>query len=412
MRVLMVHSFHHPRGGDTTYTRDLSTLLRSAGHEVIPLAMRHPDNEPSPWEARFPSWVEMRGAEGGLARARAALGLVWSPEAAQAASAMAQELRPDVAHVQHLHRHLTPSVLSALRRQGVPIVWTVHDYELICPSGLLFTQGRPCERCMGHRYHHAVLNRCKWDGALPSLAVAVEKWVHHLAGVWDLVDRFLCPSLHLAQALVRFGVPAARVQHLPNFLDSDEVPTGTLPGDGWLYAGRLAEEKGVHVALEAARRLPGHELTICGSGPMEAALRAQAADLPWVRFLGQQPRQEVARLLRGVRAVVVPSLWPENYPYAVLEAQRASRAVVASDIGGIPEQIDHQRDGMLVPPGDSVALARAVGGLLDDPSRAQALGQAGRERVVRDRQPQDHLRAVLQVYAQVRSAGDQGRTPA
>ncbi|MCK6503142.1 glycosyltransferase family 4 protein [Myxococcota bacterium] len=411
MRVLMVHSFHHPRGGDTTYTRDLSRLLEGAGHQVIPLAMRHPDNEPSIFEARFPSWVDMRGAHSPLDRLRAMLGMVWSPEASRAARALARELRPDVAHVQHLHRHLTPSILAALRREGVPVVWTVHDYELVCPSGLLFTQGRPCERCRGHRYHQAVLHRCKWESVLPSVAVAVEKQAHHVAGVWEMVDRFLCPSLHLARTLVRFGVPAHRVEHLPNPLDVSDAPAADGPGAGWFYAGRLAEEKGVQVAIDAARRLPGHPLTICGGGPMEEALRAQAAPMPWVRFLGHQPRAEVTRLLAGVRVAVVPSLWPENFPYAVLEAQRAGRAVVASDIGGITEQIQHGVDGLRVPPGDSVALARAVEGLLADADRATALGQAGRRRVERDLAPRAHLDAVLRIYAQVRSAADRGRSP-
>jgi glycosyltransferase involved in cell wall biosynthesis len=408
----MVHSFHHPRGGDTTYTRDLSELLVGAGHEVVPLAMRHPDNEPSPYEARYPSWVDMRDARGSLDRARAMLGMVWSPEAAACARALARQLRPDVAHVQHIHRHLTPSVLAALRKERIPIVWTVHDYELVCPSGLLFTQGRPCDRCLGHRYHQAVLHRCKWEQALPSLAVALEKQVHRMAGVWELVDRFLCPSQHLARTLVRFGVPAHRVEHLANPMAPERLPASEQAGEGWFYAGRLAEEKGVQVALDAARRLPGRPLTICGGGPMEPALRAQAASMPWVRFLGHQPRAEVTRLLAGARAVVVPSLWPENFPYAVLEAQRAGRAVVASRIGGIPEQIDHGRDGLLVPAGDSVALARAVGELLEDPSLALRLGHAGRARIERERSPRAHLDAVLQVYGQVRTGVDRGRSSA
>lgn len=399
----MIHSFHHPRGGDATYTRTLTRLLQDAGHEVVPLAMRHPDNEPSVWEHRFPSYVDLREGENPMGRARAALRLVWSLEAAAATRALLADHRPDVAHVQHVHRHLTPSVLAPLHKAGVPIVWTVHDYELICPSGHLFTQGRPCERCFGHRYHQAVVHRCKWDRAAPSLAVALEKGVHALLGIQRYVDRFLCPSRYLADALIRAGLPADRVEHLPNFLECGEE--GQAQGEGWLYAGRLAEEKGVHVAIEAARQLPGMPLWICGSGPIEAQLRQQARDLPWVHFLGQMGRAELARRLREVRAVVVPSLWPENFPYAVLEAQAAGRAVVASRIGGIPEQIEDGQDGLLVAPGDPTALARAVGGLLRDGQAARALGRAGRMRVERSVQPGPHLQRITDLYAILQDRG-------
>ncbi|RME26871.1 MAG: glycosyltransferase [Deltaproteobacteria bacterium] len=401
MRVLMVHSFHHPRGGDTTYTRDLTRLLADAGDEVIPLAMRHPDNDPSIWARHFPSWVDLRANDDPVARGRAALRMLWSAEAARACRRLVSEARPDIAHIQHVHRHLTPSVLRPLRRAGVPVVWTVHDYELICPSAHLYARGAACERCADGRYRHAVETRCKWGSRGASLAVAAEKRLHRWLGVWAMVDRFLCPSAHLARTLVRFGVPADRVQHLENFLDLTHRPPGDSPGEGWLYAGRLSEEKGVQVAIEAARRLPGVPLYIYGDGPMRNTLERQAADLPWVRFLGHRPRPELAARLAAVRAVVVPSLWPENFPYAVLEAQAAARAVVASDIGGIPEQITHGRDGLLFPPGDAEALARAVRHLLTDPARARQLGAAARTRVESRLQPADHLRRLRRVYAEV-----------
>ncbi|MCB9777308.1 MAG: glycosyltransferase [Alphaproteobacteria bacterium] len=404
MRVLMVHSFHHPRGGDTTYTRDLTRLLTKRGHQVIPLAMRHPDNEPSPYEARFPSWVDPRTAETRVDRARALLRMAWSLESARAARAMVRDLAPDVAHVQHLHRHLTPAVLGPLRRAGVPVVWTVHDYELICPSGHLYVDGAPCERCRGHHYLQAVHHRCKWDRTLPSAAVALEKALHHRLGVWDRVDRFLCPSRWLADTLVRFGVRADRVTVLPNPLDPSGLAgeeEARARGSGWLYAGRLAEEKGVRDLLEAARRLPGHRLRICGGGPLLDEVRAAAARLPQVEVLGPLPRPKLLEELRSAAVVAVPSRWPENLPYAVSEAQALGRAVVASHIGGIPELVTDGVDGRLVPPADPAALAAAVGALLADPARAAALGAAGRARVARTLDPDRHVGGVETVYAEV-----------
>ncbi len=397
----MVSSFLHARGGDTTYARSLTRALEARGHGVTPFAMRHPDNDPSPWEARFPTWVDPWGARG-VEQIGLLPRMIWNAESARLLSGVLDELRPDLAHLHHVHRHLSPSVLWALSRARVPVVWTVHDAELICPSGTLYTQGAPCERCRGHRYQEAVRQRCKGDALLPSVAVALEKAAHRALGVWDRVDRLICPSRFMADALVRFGLPAEQVIHLPNFLEMEPPPPDPGPGRGWLYAGRLAPEKGVDTLLEAARLLPGHPLTLCGSGPLEARVRAALDQLPGARALGHVPRAELARLVGEAAVVVVPSRWPENYPYAVLEAQAAGRAVVASRIGGIPEQIRDGEDGVLVPPGDARALAGAVAALLEDPARARRLGQAARARVLRERAAGPHLDALLEIYGSLR----------
>lgn len=392
MRVLMVNTFHHRRGGDATYALSLSALLAGAGHDVVPLAMRHPDNEPSEWERWFVPWIDFRALDGWRPRLRALANFVHNREAGRAAEALIRRIRPDVVHLQHVHHHLTPAVVAPAVRAGIPVVWTVHDYELICPSAHLFANGAPCEDCRGHRYHRAVVRRCKRDDRAISVLAAVEKTMHVLGGLWSRIDRFLCPSRYLADRLVAFGVPADRVHWQPNFVATP--PPASAPGAGWIYAGRLSEEKGVRVLVEAARRLPGHRLVICGSGPLEPELRHRARDLPDVQFLGHVPAEELARRLQDAAVAVVPSLWPENLPYAVAEAQAAGRGVVASRIGGVPEMIDDGVDGVLVEPGDAIALANAVGALLDDPIATRRLGAAGWRRVSVAMAPEPHLRQI------------------
>lgn len=398
MKVLLVHSFHYERGGDSTYARALGRALADAGHEVVPLAMRHPLNDPSPWEQHFVSWVDPRSSEPGD-RLRAGLRLVWSWEAARAARRLVAEVRPDVAHLQHVHRHLTPSVLGPLRRAGVPVVWTLHDYELVCPNGLLYTEGRPCERCSGGRFHQAIAHRCKQGQLGPSFAAALEKSLHALLRVSERVDRFLCPSAWLARAVVRMGLPAERVFHLPNLTPAPPAIAPQPVGDDWLVASRLTREKGVHVAIDAARGLPAHVLHICGSGPEEPRLRRQAANLPHVRFHGHLPQAALAALTARARVVAVPSLWPENLPYAVFEAQALGRPVVASAVGGIPEQIEDGVDGVLVRPDDSEALRIAIASLMAEPARAKAMGDAARRRLDRRAGGAEHIAALLGHYA-------------
>jgi len=405
MKILLIHSFFHYRGGDATYALELAEGLRERGHEVVPFAMRHPENDPSPWEIEFASLAAHYTATGTVSRVHAGLQAIWSRGAARRVRRLIRRIQPDVAHVQHVHRHLTPSVLRPLRRAGVPIVWTVHDYELICPSGHLFTQGAPCVRCKGHRYIEAWRHRCKHGDPQLSAAVAVEKYVHRALGVTDWVDRFLCPSAFLAQKLVEFGIPQDRVRHLPNFLRSERYGAAGELGQYWLYAGRLTAEKGVDTLIEAARLLPTRTLQIAGDGPLRVRLEQRAGPLGNVHFLGHLPRAELAVHVEKAGAIAVPSIWYENFPYAVTEAQAAGRPVVASRIGGIVEQITDGEDGRLVPPGDAAALAGAVDELLADPVSARLMGQAARRRVEAALDPDRHFERVEAAYEEVVAGG-------
>lgn len=393
MKILMCSSFLHHRGGDGTCMFGLTEGLRARGHDVIPFAMRHPENVPSPWETRFPPQLDVWGARG-IERLLAVAASVYSVAAARALDALLADVRPDVAHIHHLHRHLTPSILRPLRRRGIPVVWTVHDYELICPNATLYARGEVCTRCRGHRYGNAVRLRCKRGDLAQSAAVAVEKWAHARLRIVDDVSLFLCPSRYLAERLVEFGFDPAKVLHVPNALP--ERPAGGPPGDYWLYAGRLSPEKGVEDLLAAARRLPARPLRVLGGGPELERLRRTAPAN--VSFHGQVEPAQVEAELRGAGVVVVPSRWPENFPYAVLEAQMAGRAVVASRVGGIPEQIASGVDGLLVEPGAPIALAEAVEGLFRDPVRAARLGEAARTRVRRERCMDPHLDSIEAIY--------------
>lgn len=387
MNVLVVHSFWHERGGDSTAVDATVAGLEARGHRVLPFAMRHPDNRPSPWEARWPAWREAD-------RLVSVPGGIWSRSAARALDSVLVDARVDVAHLHHVHRHLTPSVLGPLRARGIRVVWTLHDYELVCPSGLLYVEGARCTRCFGHHYQEAVRHRCKKGDPTRSAAVAVEKAVHALLGVAGWVDAFVCPSRFLLERVAEAGLPRARLHHLPNLLPP--LPLAEGPGEGWVYAGRLAEEKGVEDLLDAARSRPGLPGTVIGDGPDAARLRRLAP--AHVRFTGALPRAETLRRLGGAAIVVVPSRWPENDPYAVTEAQAMGRVVVACAVGGIPEQVTDGIDGLLVPPRHPAALGAALDRLdLDPPERAR-LGAAARARVRAGRNPEAHLERLVGIY--------------
>ncbi|MGY1680936.1 glycosyltransferase [Geodermatophilus sp. SYSU D01176] len=400
MRVLLVgnHWTDGPGGAETVLVLT-ADLLRAAGHEVVPFAVAEERTLPTPVRSSLPA------AAGAGARTRfgEAWAGVWSPSAHRALVEVVDEVRPDVAHVHHVFERLTLSVLDALQRRRVPTVMTLHDYKPVCPNYRLFTAGAPCTRCLSGGYWQVVRHRCLEGSRWRSVAAAVDSYAARGRGVYDRVDRFVAPSAFLRDRVVDGGLPAERVEVLPNPVVAGAPRQARAEPPVVLYASRLVAEKGVDTLLDAAARLPdGVRVRLAGSGRLERAVRARAAaeGLP-VDVLGPLPPAEVAAELRAAAVAVLPALWWENCPMAVLEAAAHGVPVVASAVGGVPELVDDGATGLLVPPGDAAALAGALTRLLADPAEADRLGRAGWARVRSRHDPAGHVAALQQLYRRV-----------
>lgn len=398
--VLAVNKFHYRLGGVETYHLGLIDLLQARGHAVAVFAMQHPRNEPSPWAWAFVSRVDYADPRP-WAQLRAAARALYSFEARRKLSVLLRAFRPDVAHLQHIYRQLSPSVLDALAAHGVPVVQTVHDYWMVCPSRQLYLYSRQemCYRCKGGRFYNAARYRCVNYGLGASLLAAMEAYLARLTRVYlRRVRYFIAPSEFLRQRLLEGGVPAARAVHLPYFIcAADYAPA--FGGEGVLYLGRLEVEKGAHMLIKAAQRLPNVPFLIAGSGRLEATLRAQAACLDNVAFLGHLDPAAARQALRAARVVVLPSTCHDVAPLVLLEAFASGKPVVASAVGGVPEIVRAGETGVLVPPSDAEALAEAVARLYSNPTQVAAMGKAARRYVETAHSPEAHYERLMAIYA-------------
>lgn len=398
MRILLVgnHWTQGPGGAETMLVLT-ADLLRRAGHDVVPFAVAEPRTLPTPVRSRLPA----AAGSGSRTRFGEAWAGVWSPPSYRALAGVVDEVRPDVAHVHHVFERLTVSVLDALRRRGVPTAMTLHDYKPVCPNYRLFTGGAPCTRCLSGRYREVVRHRCL-EGSRRRSVAAADAYASRARRLYDRVDRFLAPSAFLRDRMVEGGLPAGRVRVLPNpVVAAAEPRRAPVDPPFVLYAGRLVAEKGVGTLLDAAARLPaGVRVRLAGSGRLEPQVRVRVAaeELP-VDLLGPLAPEDVGAQLRGAAAAVLPALWWENCPMAVLEAAAQGVPVVASAVGGIPELVDDRCTGLLVPPGDPAALAGALNRLVERPAEAAALGAAAWARVRARHDPGVHVAALLETYA-------------
>lgn len=409
MTVLQANKFHFVKGGAERYYLDVSRRLHARGHRVIPFAMRHVRNEPSEYERYFVSEVDYRGSQSALDKLRAASRSVYSRETVRQIEALVDHERPQIAHLHNIYHQISPALVRALDRLGVPMVHTLHDYKIVCPGYLFMAGGRICECCRGGRYYRAVTHRCLLDSRAASLVGAVEAYVHRWLRTYEKVRFFLCPSWFLLEKVAQYGVARRRLVHFPYFLPLEEYRPSFERSDYFIYLGRLSREKGVPTLLAALRQRTGTRLTcrILGEGPLEADLRRQASDwgLDRVEFSGYLAGEPLQAAIRGAAFTVVPSEWYENLPFAVLESFALGTPVVGSRIGGLPEMVLDGETGLTFTMGDSRALAEALDRMEASPERAVEMGRAARRLMEVRYAPEPHLERLEALYARVVAGG-------
>ncbi len=418
MKVLQINKFFYRRGGAETHFLDLCHLLESKGHEVIHFSTQNPANELSPYSRYFVKGIEMRGRHGLFSGLKIAEHIFYSSEAARQLECLIKKTKPEIAHLHNIYRHLSPSILLVLKKYKIPMVMTLHDYKLICPNYQLFTQGKICERCKRHKYYQAIFHRCVFGKILPSAAAALEMSFHKLWGVYEKnINIFISPSQFLKDKFIEWGQAGKKIKVLPNFvIPSDGSPKNSHPElvsgsyempkqvrhdikKYLLYFGRLSQEKGLLTLLSAMQKLPEVSLHIVGDGPLFLPLKKGEIKRGFnITLVGYKSGFELAQEIAGAQAIVVPSVWYENYPLSVLEAMSYGKPVIASAIGGLLEIVREGESGFLFRPGDVNDLADKLKQLWADENLAKKMGQTAQAQVLKENSFEKYYQELMAVY--------------
>jgi glycosyltransferase involved in cell wall biosynthesis len=407
LRVLLAHKFFETRGGGEVFFFETGRVLEQSGHEVAYFAS---SADVSKADGAYTFLVPPPEYEDGnpLQRLIEVPRVIYSRSVKERFAEAIRAFKPDLVHVFSIHVHLTPSILAAAHEAGVPIVMSCNDYKHICPNYKLYHHGHVCTDCKGGKFYMAAVNHCCKDSRSLSVASAMEAYAHALLGVYGYVHTYLFASEFMAHETEEFWASRPfRWRRLPNPFDSTKFPLETGFGDYALFFGRLIEEKGVDVLIEAARLAPSVQVKIVGDGPDERALKAQAGEsgLTNVDFVGPLWGAELDSLLSKARFVVVPSVWHENYPYVINQSFAFGKPVIASDRGGMPELVEHAKTGLVYDAVDPAALAEAMQSMWDDPDRTVAMGRAAKEYSDAEFNDERFLQTLLGIYGEVLDAG-------
>jgi glycosyltransferase involved in cell wall biosynthesis len=319
-------------------------MFEQSGWRVVPFSMKHPDNLPSEWEEYFVEEIELGRDYTFAERLVKSFKAVYSVEAQKKIRKLLKEVRPNVAHGHNIYHHISPAILSTLKRNNVPTILTLHDLKLVCPAYSMISQDGICERCKGGKLYNSARYRCLHGSRLLSLWVAFEAYVHKFLQSYEkCVDQFVVPSRFYIDKFTEWGWPKDRFTHIPNFVHGEQIKPEYHPGGEFVYFGRLSHEKGLATLIRASV-IAGVPLQIIGTGPAQESLRSLAEELgARVEFPGFVSGEALFDRIRAARAVVLPSEWYENAPISVIEAFAAGKVVIGANIGGIPELIDHER---------------------------------------------------------------------
>ena len=350
MRILLVNKFYYQRGGDSTAVFSTEQLLKAHGHEVAIFSMQHPDNVRSEWEKYFPAEVVFSFS--GLSTILPAVRRIFHcPEVALKLKQLLADFRPDVVHLHNIHSYLSPLVAAIARQKGIRVVWTLHDYKLICPTYTCLRKGAVCEACFKNKAN-VILHKCMKQSICASLLGFLEACYWNKRKLSRITDAFISPSVFLKSKMTEAGFSPKQIEVLPNFMPQ-KVSPATEKEDYYCYVGRISAEKGVDMLLEAACQLPYH-LKIIGGGPLLDAYRNKYP-LKQVEFCGQMKPDELYPIVRKARFLVIPSIWYENNPFSAIEALCMGTPLLGARIGGIPE-LTNENNGMLFTPGNITEL--------------------------------------------------------
>ena len=402
MRILFCNKYNFRFSGTEVYLFELMDLLRAQGHEVALFAMADPRGESTAYDRHFVPHIDFKRSSGVWQKARNAGHAIYSTEARRKLRSMIRDFRPDIAHVRNIYHHLSPAVLSELKTQGVPVLYHINDFKVLCPSYNLVSQGDACEHCKGGAFWHSLRPRC-YPGMGSRIALMAEAYAHRWLGTYEkCVDLFLAPSWFVRDKFVEHGWDPEKFDVLPHFQVLHEPRKAAKDGPV-LYFGRLSAEKGVADLVRAMAFNPDLRLMIAGDGPERGGLQRLAASLGLanVEFVGHVNAAERDRLIGQSRFTVLPSHAYETLGKTILESYALGRAVIASDTGSRRELVHNRETGLLYRCGDVKQLAAAIRTLADKPEQAERMGRAGWDWVRREFTPEGHYQKLCGVYERV-----------
>ena len=364
MKILIVNKFLYPRGGCETYMLKLSEELKAKGHEIEFFGMYDEKNTVGNSENLYTTNMDFHST--GIARFFYPFKIIYSFEAFKKIGKVLDSFKPDIVHMNNINFQLTPSVIYAVKKRNIPLVQTVHDYQMICPNHLLYSFGevKPCERCISGSKFNCFKYNCIHGSRVKSLIGSIEAKLYSILKTYKKVDLYICPSKFLEEKLLSASeLYKGKTLALHNFIEKKPMPQKIVPEKPYVaFASRLSKEKGVDLLCETAKMLPEYSFIVAGSGPDGECLK----DIPNITMKGFLTGDELISLMANAKVMLLPSVWYENCPLSILETHSFGVPVITMNSGGMAELVEDGKTGALINEPTPEAIAEAIRQCFED----------------------------------------------
>ena len=362
MKILMVNKFLYPNGGSETYVFKLGEFLKTKGHDVQYFGMEHERRCVGNRVEAYTTNMDFHGGSK-IAKLTYPIKTIYSYEARRKIRLVLDDFQPDVVHLNNFTYQITPSVILEVVKwrketgHSCRIIFTAHDYNLICPNHMLNNPntGKNCEKCIGGHFLNCAKGKCIHGSTAKSIVGTVEGYFWKIRQTYKYIDAVVCCSEFMKTKMDTNPVFAGKTITLHNFIDKVDWKV-TKKKEYVLYFGRFSEEEGIGTLIEVCKQLPDIQFVFAGAGPLENVISGVSN----INNLGFKTGEELETLIREARFSVYPSEWYENCPFSVMESQMYGTPVLGADIGGIPELIQVGKTGMLFQSGNKSDLKRAI----------------------------------------------------
>ncbi len=386
LSVLVIHNQYQQPGGEDVVVQAEMDLLRRAGHRVLQFTQNNATL------ANFSS----------LEKAALSVTTTWNPAAYSTIRALLENERPDIVHCHNLLPQVSPAAYYACQSAGVPVVQTLHNYRLFCPSGTLFRNGQVCKDCT-RSLTYAVKRGCYRNSRLETAAVALMLKFHRIRETWiSCVDAYVSLTQFSRDFFVGLGLPSKKLHGKPNFLPHDPGKRSS-PGNYALFVGRLNQEKGVLEMLRTWLCLPHIPLVVVGDGPLygDASQLLRRSGSTHIKLVGRMSAENTRARMNGARFLVFPSRWYEPFGMVLLESAAAGVPAIASRIAGIPELVIENKTGLLFDFHKADDLAGQANWAWTHPAEMEAMGAAARQLYLEKFTAEKNYESLINVYRSV-----------
>jgi glycosyltransferase involved in cell wall biosynthesis len=335
MKALVVHNFYRSANasGENLSVTDEIAGLRSLG-----------------WDVEVISADSDVIADSSQSLTQVALRTVHSSRSVRRTIDAIERFRPNVALIENLFPMHSPSVIRTLKRRGVPVAAGVRSYRMWCVASSMYRDGKPCNDCVGSVANFpAVRHGCYQDSALRSAPMAASLRLHR--STFRQIDAFLAVSEYVGGELRKAGMPADRIVVRPNFVP-DPGTSPQLDNPDFVFAGRLTDEKGLGLMIEAWKQSEvwkTSRLRVAGSGPLMDLVTGLDQEYR-VEALGLVDHLVLLDIVRASGVMVVPSMWPEPFGRGVIEAAALVRPSLVTNSGGLASLVVDGETGWITEP--------------------------------------------------------------